>query len=167
MSISDEEIRAAISETFRVEADEHIQALNRLLLRLEQGVVDDLTACLDEIAREAHTLKGASSILGLSIIQETAHAMEEVFETFRDAGRAAPPEFFDLLYDALDRLGVWCQRVEDPDGEDAEALASLQAACRRYVSGAKEEPATPGSTTTGPAVVPTAETVETDRKSVV
>ena len=62
MSISDEEIRAAISETFRVEADEHIQALNRLLLRLEQGVVDDLNACLDEIAREAHTLKGLSLI---------------------------------------------------------------------------------------------------------
>ena len=127
MSISDEEIRAAISETFRVEADEHIQSLNRLLLRLEQGVVDDLSACLDEIAREAHTLKGASSILGLTVIQETAHAMEEVFETFRDAGRPAPPEFFDLLYDALDRLGVWCQRVEDPDGEDAAALESLQA----------------------------------------
>lgn len=137
MSISDEEIRAAISETFRVEADEHIQALNRLLLRLEQGVVDDLNACLDEIAREAHTLKGASSILGLGVIQETAHAMEEVFETFRDAGRTAPPEFFDLLYDALDRLGIWCERVEDPIGEDAAALEELQSACRRYVAETK------------------------------
>ena len=157
MSISDEEIRAAISETFRVEADEHIQSLNRLLLRLEQGVVDDLSACLDEIAREAHTLKGASSILGLTVIQETAHAMEEVFETFRDAGRPAPPEFFDLLYDALDRLGVWCQRVEDPDGEDAAALESLQAACRRYVADSKGSPAaTPSTASAIPEPVPAA-----------
>lgn len=150
MSITDEEIRAAISETFRVEADEHIQALNRLLLRLEQGAVDDVGACLDEIAREAHTLKGASSILGLTVIQETAHALEEVFETFRDAGRAAPPEFFDILYDALDRLGVWCQRVEDPIGEDAAALELLQAACRRYVAAEKPGAATPDSAPASP-----------------
>ncbi|MCC6744041.1 MAG: hybrid sensor histidine kinase/response regulator [Acidobacteria bacterium] len=143
MSISDEDIRAAISETFRVEADEHIQLLNRLLLRLEQGVVDDLGACLDEIAREAHTLKGASSILGLTVIQETAHAMEEAFETFRDAGRPAPAEFYDLFYDALDRLGVWCQRVEDPDGEDAAALVALQEACRRYAVAAAPIDASP------------------------
>ncbi|MBK6316010.1 MAG: hybrid sensor histidine kinase/response regulator [Blastocatellia bacterium] len=155
MSISDEEIRAAISETFRVEADEHIQALNRLLLRLEQGVVDDLNACLDEIAREAHTLKGASSILGLVVIQETARALEEVFETFRDAGRAAPPEFFDLLYDALDRLGIWCERVEDPVGEDAAALEGLQSACRRYVAETKAVVALPAPHVTGaPEIVP-------------
>ena len=76
MSISDDDILQAIAETFRVESDEHIQAINRLLLRLEQGGVEDLDRVLDEIAREAHTLKGASSILGLSLIQETAHCLE-------------------------------------------------------------------------------------------
>ena len=49
MSISDDEIRQAIAETFRVESDEHIQAMNRLLLRLEQGNVRDLPELLDEI----------------------------------------------------------------------------------------------------------------------
>jgi two-component system chemotaxis sensor kinase CheA len=134
VSISDDEIRQAISETFRIEADEHIQAINRLLLRLEQGAVQDLNACLDEIAREAHTLKGGASILGLTLIQETAHCMEEVFEVLRDASRETPPELFDLLYSALDRLAIGCQRVEDPEGADAEALERLQAACQRYAA---------------------------------
>jgi two-component system chemotaxis sensor kinase CheA len=142
MSISDDDILQAITETFRVESDEHIQAINRLLLRLEQGAVENLASVLDEIAREAHTLKGASSILGLEVIQETAHAMEDVFERLRDAGRQAPPELFDMLYDALDRLSSACQRVEDPTGEDAEALVRLQEACRRYAAAAGgEEPA--------------------------
>lgn len=132
MSISDDDILQAITETFRVESDEHIQSINRLLLRLEQGNVDNLKAVLDEIAREAHTLKGASSILGLELIQDTSHAMEEVFDALRDADRAAPPELFDLLYDALDRLSAACRRVEDPTGEDAEALVRLQEACKRY-----------------------------------
>ena len=96
MSISDDDILQAISETFRVESDEHIQSINRLLLRLEQGMVDDLKSVLDEIARAAHTLKGASSILGLEVIQDTAHAMEEVFDALRDTGREAPVELFDL-----------------------------------------------------------------------
>jgi two-component system chemotaxis sensor kinase CheA len=134
VSISDDEIRQAIAETFRVESDEHIQAMNRLLLRLEQGGVKDLPALLDEIAREAHTLKGASSILGLTLIQETAHCLEEVFETLRDASREAPPELFDLLYAALDKLALGCQRVEDPTGDDALVLEKLQSACKRYVS---------------------------------
>jgi two-component system chemotaxis sensor kinase CheA len=134
MSISDDDILQAIAETFRVESDEHIQAINRLLLRLEQGGVENLNAVLDEIAREAHTLKGASSILGLELIQSTSHAMEAVFEALRDAGRDAPAELFDLLYDALDRLAAACQRVEDPTGEDAEALVRLQEACNRFAA---------------------------------
>lgn len=151
MSISDEDIRAAIAETFRVEADEHIQAMNRLLLRLEQGAVDDLNGSLDEIAREAHTLKGAASILDLTAIQQTAHAMEEVFETFRDTGRTAPGAFFDTLYDALDRLGIWCERVEDPQGDDAAALVRLQEACRRYAAEASGVPPEPVATPPAPA----------------
>ncbi len=139
MSISDDEIRQAISETFRVEADEHIQSINRLLLKLEQGGVDDLAACLDEIAREAHTLKGASSILGLTLIQDTSHAMEEVFEALRDARREAPVELFDLLYDALDRLAEGCHRVEDPTGEDAAALEKVRDACLKYAESASQK----------------------------
>lgn len=137
MEFDDEEIRQAIAETFRVEADEHIQTMNRLVLKLEQGGVQDLNSCLDEIARVAHTLKGASSILGLDLIQETAHCLEDLFETLRDSGREAPTELYDLLYSALDRLGVGCQNVEDPTGEDAAMLVRLQEACRRYTKEAE------------------------------
>ncbi len=132
MSISDDDILQAISETFRVEADEHIQSINRHLLRLEQGAVENLKATLDEIAREAHTLKGASSILGLEVIQATAHAMEEVFDALRDADRQAPADLYDLLYDALDRLSEACRLVVDPTGADAVTLEALQEACHRY-----------------------------------
>src|SRR5262245_1186631 len=142
MSISDDDILQAIAETFRVESDEHIQSINRLLLRLEQGVVDDVKATLDEIAREAHTLKGASSILGLDVVQSTAHAMESVFDALRDADRQAPVELYDLLYDALDRLSVACRRVIDPTGDGAEALARVSEACLRYA----EEAAGDGET---------------------
>ena len=62
--------------------------------------------------------------------------MEDVFENLRDAGRQAPAELFDMLYDALDRLSSACRRVEDPTGDDAAALVRVQEACRRYAAAA-------------------------------
>lgn len=151
MSISDDDIREAIAETFRVESDEHIQAINRLLLRLEQGGVADISVVLDGIAREAHTLKGASSILGLTLVQQTAHSMEEVFEALRDARLEAPADLFDLLYSALDRLAVGCQRVEDPEGADRRVLEELQAACHRYAVAIRVGQKGSGAEALGPA----------------
>jgi two-component system chemotaxis sensor kinase CheA len=132
--MSDDDILQAIGETFRVESAERVGEINRLLLELERGDGSEPDETLDAIAREAHTLKGGASVLGLERVRDTAHAMEEVFEALRDARTGPPPELFDLLFGSLDRLGAACARLSDSAPEEAEALETLARECRRFAA---------------------------------
>lgn len=70
--IEDKELR----EMFRAESMEHISNIETGLLALER--TPGATALLDEVFREAHSLKGASRMLGLLDIQNLAHEIENL-----------------------------------------------------------------------------------------
>ncbi|MCX7997512.1 MAG: hybrid sensor histidine kinase/response regulator, partial [Leptospiraceae bacterium] len=96
--IQDEELR----ELFRIESEEHIQVIEKGLLELEKNPHDYETLHL--IFREAHSMKGASRMLGISDIESIAHIFEEVL------GKASRGEFeltstiIDVYYEALDSI---------------------------------------------------------------
>jgi two-component system, chemotaxis family, sensor kinase CheA len=79
--IEDEELR----ELFRIESEEHIQIIEKGLFDLEKNPKDYETLHL--IFREAHSMKGASRMLGISDIESIAHIFEEVL------GKASRGEF--------------------------------------------------------------------------
>ncbi len=77
---------AKLRELFKAESQEHLQHLDDAFLRLEKNLTDQ--ALLEEAFREAHSMKGAARMLGLTAIQAPAHRLEDELNAAR---RAAPP----------------------------------------------------------------------------
>ncbi len=70
--IEDKELR----DLFKIECAEHLQRLSDGLLRLEKNPTD--LATLEEVFREAHSLKGAARMVGVSDIETLAHQFEDI-----------------------------------------------------------------------------------------
>lgn len=117
----DDDIIQQLRATFKIEADEHIQAMNRILLDLEKGVDDDRHAkLLEEIFREAHSLKGAAGAVDLRDVEATGHKLESLLDATRSGTLSMSPELFDLLYESVDAVSVMVEKSLDdqPHGVD-------------------------------------------------
>lgn len=88
---------------FVEEAREHLQNLNICLLALEN--FPEKTDVLDEIAREAHTLKGTARMLDATEIAAVSHKLEDLFEEVKDGKLKLDKTLCDLLFESLDSLG--------------------------------------------------------------
>jgi two-component system chemotaxis sensor kinase CheA len=87
---------------FLEESREHLQALNRCLLDLENDPHN--LSVLDEIFRSAHTIKGMSATMGFTAIAELTHEMENVLDLLRKGQLTANPTIVDTLFKCLDTL---------------------------------------------------------------
>ncbi|MFN0253300.1 MAG: response regulator [Kofleriaceae bacterium] len=89
-------------ELFFDEAGERVDALAGKLVEIERRPDDaDL---LREVFRDMHTVKGSSAMVGLSPVNQLAHAAEDLVGQIRDSGRAADGPVVDALLAALDAL---------------------------------------------------------------
>ena len=86
-----------LARLFQAESDEHLARLDDGLLRLEKNPGDQ--PLLEELFREAHSLKGAARMLGLSRIETGAHGLETILNSARKG--EAP-----LTLDAIERMNV-------------------------------------------------------------
>jgi two-component system chemotaxis sensor kinase CheA len=111
MMIDDEELRV----TFKVASEEHLQKLNEGLLHLEEQP-DDLGK-LEELMREAHSLKGDAGMLGVKDIATLAHQWEHLLGTVKRKETPLSPELCDRLYHGLDAIAKLVQ--ESVTGEEA------------------------------------------------
>lgn len=131
---------------FRSEAAEHVQALSAGLLELERDPPPARRAqCVEEMFREAHSLKGAARAVDLADIEAVCHALESLFAAAKRGERALTGPLIDALHEAVDLLA----RAIPREGDAAPArdragvqrmLARLQSATREGVAAA--EPAT-------------------------
>jgi two-component system chemotaxis sensor kinase CheA len=89
-------------DLFFDEANERIEALAGKLVEVERRPGDaDL---LRDVFRDLHTVKGSSAMVGLSPVNQLAHAAEDLVGQVRDAGRAADGPVIDALLATLDAL---------------------------------------------------------------
>ncbi len=105
MSIS-ARVREQLINSFRAELKEHIQTMTDGLLALEQNVMadEDRRVVLDKIFRAAHSLKGAARSVGVTMIEQLAHALEDLLDALRKGKLEPTPEFFTVSYQALDAI---------------------------------------------------------------
>jgi two-component system chemotaxis sensor kinase CheA len=84
MSLS-AKVREQLLSSFRAELSEHVQTMTDGLLAIEQQNVsgDEKQALLDSIFRAAHSLKGASRAMGVTAVEQIAHALESVLDGIR------------------------------------------------------------------------------------
>ncbi|MDZ4064178.1 MAG: hybrid sensor histidine kinase/response regulator [Coriobacteriia bacterium] len=116
--------RSAFIAKFQEEAQELLQRLNECVITLESSRDDrDL---IDQMLRDAHTLKGSSRMVGLIEISDIAHRLEDIMVRIRDGGMAYTPELSDHFFEALDAI-VYLSENAGKDIEIAIDLESLQA----------------------------------------
>ncbi|OGP30118.1 MAG: hypothetical protein A2073_07695 [Deltaproteobacteria bacterium GWC2_42_11] len=96
--IEDKEFR----DLFKIESSEHIQKIEDGLLRLEKE--PDNQPVLEEVFREAHSLKGAARMLGLADIENISHRIEDIFGAVRKGEISLTPDVAAKIYIALDAV---------------------------------------------------------------
>jgi len=107
--IADKELR----NLFKIESEERLQHLDDGLLRLEKTPSDQ--PLLEDLFREAHSLKGAARMLGLSEIQILAHQLEDVLGTAKKGGTALQAEAVAEMNQKLVAIRGLVQReTEEP-----------------------------------------------------
>ncbi|MFQ5559825.1 MAG: response regulator [Nitrospinota bacterium] len=96
-------------EIFKVECDEHIQKLNQGLLALENETNQPLL--IEEIFREAHSLKGAARMINLSVSEKIAHHIENILVQIKKRALRLSPEITDSVLRGLDTIAVLVKKV--------------------------------------------------------
>ena len=156
--IEDEELR----ELFRIESEEHIQIIEKGLLDLEKNSKDYETLHL--IFREAHSMKGASRMLGISDIESIAHIFEEVLGKASRGEFEITGSFIDTYYEALDAMKNLVSEAVTGEKTDVDVVAILDkllsnkpdesnVSSATIISRTKEAPPTQVDSTSTPSIV--------------
>ncbi|MEP7187646.1 MAG: chemotaxis protein CheW [Roseiflexaceae bacterium] len=110
--LTDDEIKAQVLAAFQEEQAEHRQAIGELLLELERSPAHPKRqARLDQLFREAHSLKGGARAAGQPAVEQVAHLIEDLFSAVRQERLVLSSDICDPIYAALDAIGVLMRQV--------------------------------------------------------
>lgn len=130
--LTDAQIMAHVLAAFQEEQAEHREAIANLLLELEQHpATPGHNALIDQLFREAHSLKGGARAAGQVEVEQIAHGMEDLFSAVRQNQLALTPTICDPIYAALGAIGIIMAQVaanEPVSGEDAASVMMALAA---------------------------------------
>jgi two-component system, chemotaxis family, sensor kinase CheA len=121
--IEDSEMR----DLFRIESSEHLQAIEDGLLKIERN--PDNLPLLEELFREAHSLKGASRMLELYDIERIFHRFEDILGKARTGAQRLASDTIDGMCKSLDAIRKLVDEAVNggiADVDVSEVLASLK-----------------------------------------
>ena len=144
-------------DMFLDESHEHLQSLNEGLLRLEENMEE--IGAVNDIFRNAHTLKGMSATMGYAKIAELTHEMEDVLDLVRKEQLKLNEDIMDTLFKCLDSLEQMVDSVGNGESEDVVDVSDLVA---KLSSISKGTPAPAAAAPAAAASQPEAETAEGD-----
>ena len=110
---------------FVAEASEHLDEMEVNLIKLETN--PENSEIINDIFRDVHTIKGSSAYLGLSVISELAHKLENILEIVRQGKRNVDASLVDTLMVARDRLSSLVADVEGYQEERTQTDDLIQA----------------------------------------
>jgi two-component system chemotaxis sensor kinase CheA len=131
-------VREQLINSFRVELAEHVQTMNDGLLALEQGTVDDdlRQSTLEEVFRAAHSLKGAARAMGVTMVEQLAHALESVLDDIQQDTIKLTTDLFTACYQAIDAIQAVQTSYEagdiTPPTQTLQALSELEQIRSRF-----------------------------------
>ena len=112
-------------DMFLDESHEHLQSLNEGLLRLEENMEE--IGAVNDIFRNAHTLKGMSATMGFAKIAELTHEMEDVLDLVRKEQLKLNEDIMDTRFKCLDSLEQMVDSVGNGEAEDVVDVTDLVA----------------------------------------
>ncbi|MDO8546253.1 MAG: hybrid sensor histidine kinase/response regulator [Nitrospirales bacterium] len=104
-------MEADVLEFFVPEAQEYLEAITSCLLGLEKNPEDKDT--IHKLFRAAHTLKGSAFTVGIQVIGDMTHYMEDIMGAIRDGRMRVTPELTDLFFHAVDEVRLLLGREQD------------------------------------------------------
>lgn len=99
---------------FRDEASARLDTFVATLRELDPGVPD--AGAMDLLRREAHTIKGAAGMVGLTRAHRLAHALEDVCRSAQEDGGALGADLVEILFRAAEALRAAIEREDEPTG---------------------------------------------------
>jgi two-component system chemotaxis sensor kinase CheA len=106
MAKKDDDFLKELIATFKIEAQEHLNALSSGVLALEKALTAEAQReTLEAIFREAHSLKGAARAVNMTGIESLCQALETAFAALKRHELALSASLFDELHQAIDGLG--------------------------------------------------------------
>jgi CheY-like chemotaxis protein/HPt (histidine-containing phosphotransfer) domain-containing protein len=108
---------------FREEASERLDNFVKTLRELD--VENPAPEGLDILRREAHTIKGAAGMVGLTHAHQLAHALEDVCRAAREDGGALGDDLVEVLHRAADALRAAIEGSDDANGKQRAHLAAV------------------------------------------
>ena len=135
-------------DMFLDESHEHLQSLNEGLLRLEENMEE--IGAVNDIFRNAHTLKGMSATMGFAKIAELTHEMEDVLDLVRKEQLKLNEDIMDTLFKCLDSLEQMVDSVGNGEAEDVVDVTDLVAKLSSISKGTPP-PAAAGAPAAAPA----------------
>ncbi|MBN2405019.1 MAG: hybrid sensor histidine kinase/response regulator [Coriobacteriia bacterium] len=104
--------RSAFIGKFQEEATEYLQRLNEGVITLEGDPGN--RELIDQMLRDAHTLKGSSRMVGLIEISDVAHKLEDIMVKVRDKDLAYTADMSDSFFEALDMIVFLSENAGKP-----------------------------------------------------
>jgi two-component system chemotaxis sensor kinase CheA len=133
----DDDFLKKLLGTFKIEAQEHIQAMSSGLIELEKATLPEKqTEFIEAVFREAHSLKGAARSVSRTDIEKLCQSLENVFSDLKRQEITSSPPLFDVLHQVVDGLGqilvyTEAERATLKKSPIGELISSLENAVRR------------------------------------
>jgi len=109
----DDETTAMLSAIFQEEAQELICGMERALETLTED--NSNKDAINELFRQAHTIKGAGATVGLSELSKAAHNLENEFEKIRSGSRKVTSTDIKTFLHAVEILTKMVAECHDPN----------------------------------------------------
>lgn len=108
-------------EEFLSDARDRIDSISNAVLRFEEAVKNGdeeaKRASIDQIFRDAHTLKGTAATMGFMKLSEAAHKMENLFDAIRNGLVEATPDVVDLVLEFIEAIEEMINNIEETGKE--------------------------------------------------
>ncbi len=147
--------RSAFIVKFQEEAQDLLQRLNEGVITLEAEPGN--RELIDQMLRDAHTLKGSSRMVGLIEISDVAHRLEDIMVLVRDGQMVYTHKLSDSFFEALDAIVYLADNkgVNEGDFLDLEGLQKrLSALAAEGAGGADDDALQAEGSESSPASMP-------------
>lgn len=155
MANKQEDLKARLMATFRVEADEHLQALSTNLMALERGAPPaEALALAEAMFREMHTLKGAARSVSLTAVEALCQACESLLSRLTRGKLTLSRAVLQRLQEAIDGVSRLLAGGGGPKLVEDLARRLERAAAEPAAEGAEAPVEGPAPTAPAPAAPP-------------
>lgn len=124
MAEKDDDFLKRLLATFKIEAQEHINALSFGLIELEKESPEKQMEIIETVFRETHSLKGAARSVSIIEIESICQSMESVFSALKRKEISVSAELLDVIHHAVDNLGQILQSIDRERTADEKSRAS-------------------------------------------